>query len=409
MKMIIRLLMCLSALVCQTAIAQTALNIETQNRCQFSDSTWDSDLYRFEVSEQAQNIVKEICQVARISQNFELIQANVENVVAVYDIKTNKRYILYSQDFIEKAASKSIVYIAFAHEIGHHVSVQNSKIHLLEEKERDKEESLADFFLGFVMAKLNDKAITSPSDVYSLIKTLPPSYPLPKYSRRKDDIEQGWDDALRGMVIENPSKSMPFDDDAAFLKAQFPFPPPPCCSPREIPRASFATIKNLGEVADKLTKALDNEGYNYRTFMSVPNGFALVTQMEQYNEDYTHRADNRWADAPMKAAFVGYMDYFKSLIFPTKAYFRTFVFIVTTHAFNLQGKPISKNEAGAWYNSGINRLPKSIADLPYTEGVTVTALVYEFIVPDSNRKPNQKCPNVDTQLHLEKSGIWKGL
>jgi hypothetical protein len=401
--MITRLTICLCALICQTAVAQTALEIEPLNRCQFSGSTWESDLYRFEVSTQAQNIVKEICQVANVPQNFELIQSNVENVVAIYDIKTNKRYILYSQDFIEKAASTSIVYIAFAHEIGHHV-----KSHLLNEKTRGMEEHRADEFLGFVMAKLNDKAIISPSDVDSLIKKLPPSYPLNTATQRYIDIEAGWKRAQGGLIVD---KSLEFEDDdkAAFLKAQFPFPPPPCCSPREVPRTSFVNAKNLGEVADKLTKALDNEGYTYRTFMSIPNGFALVTQMEQYNADFTHRTDNRWADAPMNAAFVGYMDYFKSLIFPTKAYYRTFVFIVTTHAFNLQGKNISKNEAGAWYNSGINRLPKSIADLPYTERVTVTALVYEFIVPDSNRKPTQKCPNVDTQLHLDKSGIWKGL
>ena len=154
---------------------------------------------------------------------------------------------------------------------------------------------------------------------------------------------------------------------------------------------------------------MNQQGYVYRTFLSVPNGFALVTQMEQYNNDYTHRVDeNRWANAPIGESFTGYLDYFKRLLMPSKAYYRTFVFIVTTDVFSQQGQNVSKDAASAWYGRGINRLPKSIANLPYTEGVTVTALVYEFEVPESNRKPNQKCPSVNTQLHLAKSGISKG-
>ena len=70
---------------------------------------------------------------------------------------------------------------------------------------------------------------------------------------------------------------------------------------------------------------------------------------------------------------------------------------------------MTKKEAAAWYSQGINKLPKLVAEMPYTEGVTVTALVYEFEVPESNRKPVQKCPGVDTQKHLEKSGLWQNL
>jgi hypothetical protein len=403
-KMIIRLsILYLLALVCQTTIAQTTLNIETQNRCQFSDTTWESDLYRFDVSAQAQAIVKEICQLADVPQNFELVQTNVENVVAVYDTKTNKRYILYSQDFIERAESSAIVYIAFAHEIGHHAFG-----HILDNKGRANEESYADMFMGFVMAKLNDSTITSTSDVYRLLEKHPSPYPRTSPLHRIMDIEAGWSQAQRGLT---GNKNMGFSDDdmKAFLNAKFPFPPPPCCSPREIPLTAFSKAKNLGDVAKKLTTALEDKGYTSRSFLSVPNGFAIVTQMEQYNEDCTSRTDNRWADVPMNAAFVDFLDYFKKLIFPTKTYYRTFVFIVTTNAFNLQGKTITKNEAMAWSNSGINALPDEIINLPYTEKVKVTALVYEFVVPDSNRKPTQKCPNVDTQLHMEKSGIWKGL
>lgn len=70
---------------------------------------------------------------------------------------------------------------------------------------------------------------------------------------------------------------------------------------------------------------------------------------------------------------------------------------------------VSKPEAEAWFGRGIGHLPKFIADQPIGEATKITALVYEFAVPESNRHPNQKCPHIDTQQHLEKSGIWKAL
>ena len=39
-----------------------------------------------------------------------------------------------------------------------------------------------------------------------------------------------------------------------------------------------------GEVSQKISKALRAKDYPYR-FMSVPDGFVIVAQMEQYNQD----------------------------------------------------------------------------------------------------------------------------
>ncbi len=394
---------CLLSLTFSSQIsAQERLNILTQNHCTFSGTEWDDELYRFDANKNVQIWVTEICQAGDVPQNFEIIQASVENVAAVFVPTTNKRYLIFSQNFIEKATRLS-VYAALAHEIGHHAND-----HKLTDALRTVEELEADQFMGYVLAKIN--GIGSLQDIKRVNESLPPSYPsVLTDGERTEAKAMGWKRAEGALILK---KMGDYSDDPSYdelLKAQFPFPPPPCCSPIELPHSNFGSAQKLGDIAVKLLSALNKQGYVYRTFLSVPNGFALVTQMEQYNADYSHRFDeNRWTNAPVGESFIGYLDYFKRLLMPSKAYFRTFVFIVTTNAFNQQGKNVTKNEASAWYGRGINRLPRTVANMPYTEGVTVTALVYEFEVPESNRKPNQKCPSVNTQLHLEKSGISKG-
>ena len=395
------LLLLWTILFSQIANAQESLTIPTQNHCLFS-GTWEDELYRFDNNPKVQEWVNDIVKAGGITQNFELVQASVENVAAVLDATTKKRYVFYSQNFIEKA-NRLEVYAALAHEIGHHAHQ-----HSLTDERRGVEEGEADQFMGYVLAKM--KGISSLGEAQKIVEILPTTHPFWKADDRRAAIKSGWERAQGFQIIESMGA---FDNDPskeAFLKAQFPFPPPPCCSPREIPRSSFTSATKLGDVADKISAALEKQGFTYRTFLSVPNGFALVTQMEQYNADYTCRIDaSRWSNTPIGASFVGYLDYFKRLVMPSKAYYRTFVFIVTTNAFSQQGNNVSKKEASAWYGRGINRLPKTVADVPYTEGVTVTALVYEFVVPESNRKPSQKCPNVETQWHLEKSGLWLAL
>ena len=397
-------LCCLFTLALSASIhAQELLNLPTQNRCTATGSEWDDELYRFDANPRVQTWITEICEAGGVTQNFAVIQASVENIVAVYDPASGKRYLLFSQNFIEKS-TRLAVYTALAHEIGHLVNE-----HTLTNEVRGAEEFEADIFVGYVLAKI--KNVSSLQKAQKIVELLPTSYPsVSTAEKRRKAVEIGWKRAENLLIIK---KSGDYANDPNYeklLKAQFPFPPPPCCSPIELPRSIFGAAQNLGDVSNKIIAALNQQGYAYRSFLSVPNGFALVTQMEQYNADYSHRTDvNRWTNAPIGESFSGYLDYFKRLLMPSKAYFRTFVFIVTTDAFSQQGQNVSKKDAGAWYGRGINRLPKTIAELPFTEGVTVTALVYEFEVPDSNRKPSQKCPSVNTQLHLEKSGISKGL
>lgn len=382
------------------SFAQELLNLDAQKRCVFTGKTMDAELYRFPENEKVLQMVKEIRELSEADNNFETIQSNVENVSAAMD--KGKRYLFYSLDFIEKASSIDI-YGALAHEIGHHANG-----HTFDDNRRKSEETEADVFMGFILSKKGFSQL----QITALLKKVPSSYGIP-LNERTNNVYIGYNKANNWIEINTNDNSLPWDNaeksNTSLAMPNFPFPPPSCYSRVEIPAAAFNQVKLLGEVDNKLRSTLDSKGYNQRSYFYVPNGFALVTQLEQYNaKDATIRNNaTRWLDYPKQESFSGIMSYLSSFIMPNKGYFRLFVFIVTNEPFGGSKQKVTKSEASAWLNQGFNKLPNAFKNAAYTEGYAVTVLVYEFEVPESNRKAKQVCPTplFDAQTHLKQSGI----
>lgn len=383
------------------SFAQELLNVDAQKRCVYSGKMMDAELYRFPNNEKVTQMVKEIRELSEAENNFELVQTNVENVSAV--MAKGKRYLLYSLDFIEKGSSLEI-YGALSHEIGHHTNG-----HTFNENRRKIEETEADVFMGFILSKKGFSQL----QITGFLNKMPSSYNILN-KERNENVYIGYNKANISIEINSNDNSLPWDNDdksnSSWLPMpRFPFPPPSCYSRFEIPSTVFNNMKLLGDVDNKLRSALDNKGYTQRSYFYVPNGFALVTQLEQYNaKDATIRNDGtRWLDYPKQEGFSGIMSYISSFIMPNKGYFRLFVFIVTNEPFGGSKQKVSKSEASAWLNQGFNKLPNAIKNAPYTEGYAVTVLVYEFEVPESNRKAKQVCPTplFDAQTHLKQAGI----
>lgn len=380
--------------------AQDLIELNIEHRCVYTGGYMDAELYRFSDSDRVLAWVKEITELGDAALDFEVLQVNVENVSAVLDSTT--RYLLYSLDFVEKSSELQIIG-ALAHEVGHHANA-----HTFSAERRKTEELEADQFMGYVLSK---KGFPLP-DIEAFLKKMPLSYEV-SFEERRAAVLEGFHRAERAMEI----KSLPFDNDPrleGFTMPSFPWPPPSCKAQFGLPETSFTGFNTLGDVERKIRMALDANGYAQRSYFSVPNGFALVTQLEQYNgEDGSLRNDRtRWLDYPKKDNFGGVMDYLKTIVMPQKGYFRLFVFVATNQAFGGGAQRVSKDEATAWLNLGFNKLPRSIAAAPFSDGYDVTALVYEFVVPESNRKPEQKCPSplFDAKTHLTKSGLagWLG-
>ena len=377
--------------------AQDLLDLNTARYCQYGKGVPDEELYRFSGDAATIEQIRQIALEGGVEAGVQSIQTNVETVAMVLD--SGQYFLLYSLDFLQKADPIERLG-ALAHEIGH---LANQ--HGLHAGQRQTEEEEADRFMGYLLGKNGFPW----SDVEVFLKKIPGTLPL---ETRLQVVRAGFTKA--GQVLQ--LNSLPFDDtglQSPQTLPQFPWPPPSCNARLELPEAAFAGLKTLGDADRKLRLALDTRGYAQRSYFSVPNGFALVTQLEQYQSaDASIRNDRtRWLDYPVQDNFSSLLDYLKAFVVPQKGYFRLFVFVVTNRSFGGASQRVSKEQASAWLGQGFNKLPPVLAAAPFAETYAVTALVYEFEVPESNRKPVQKCPSprFSAKTHLRKSGIAPAL
>ena len=382
------------------ASAQKLLESNLSKRCIFHSSAQEEELYSFEGEyRDVQQLVTDILQRGGdLEQNFTLIQANVENVSAVVD--SQNRYILWSLDFWENATPLMRL-ASFAHMIGHHVN-----LHRLTHEYRLIEEPEADVFMGYILGMKNvpPRIVSVEPESVGIFDAF--TYEDTSGYDRVSTVLQGHAKTEKALKIE----SMAFENDpswADFQKAAFPFPPPQCYQSTELQFSSFAGAKTLGDVGKKIAWVFEQKGYPFR-FMSVPDGFALVTQLEQYQEDGSIQADRltRWKELPEAESFSLSLSYLKSLVFPRKAHLRVFAVLVTQRSYPSNQAHVSKEDAKAWISQGVNRLPKTVAEKPFSSNYSVDVLVYEFEVPETTFKPWQHCPcHLTAREHLQKTGL----
>ncbi len=181
--------------------SQYPLQIETGHSCTFSGEPVTADLYEFKSSNEANGVIRQIMEVVGLKPRFEIKAANVDNAAAV--IYDNKRYILYSQNFISqihRATQTDWAAISIlAHEIGHHLNG-----HTLDHGgSRPSSELEADEFSGFVLRKMG----ASLPDAQAAMRVLAQekgSYTHPGKSARLEAIAVGWkqaDETMSGEVI----------------------------------------------------------------------------------------------------------------------------------------------------------------------------------------------------------------
>jgi hypothetical protein len=165
----------------------TSEEINFKVSCNYAGVENENRIVGFFADEEAENALKRIMKYTGLPANFTIRAANVSNACAVID--GSNRYILYSQEFMEKQDNWAKISI-LAHEIGHHLSG-----HTLEAGgSRPPIELEADKFSGFVLAKMGATADESliaikryASDEYSLTH--------PSKSARIAAIMNGWKQA----------------------------------------------------------------------------------------------------------------------------------------------------------------------------------------------------------------------
>lgn len=144
-------------------------------------------------------------------------------------------------------------------------------------------------------------------------------------------------------------------------------------------QASFATVK---DVADQFERALDESDYTRRWWFRVPNGFALLTELEQVDaagEPLPGGA--RWIPGFIPPSFSESPgEWFKYLAQGKRGHYRFFALVVTDARLPVGAAPKEANiDAWEWSNPDVGHRPEGLDAMPYTAEHRSTAYIYYFV------------------------------
>jgi hypothetical protein len=196
---------------------------------------------------------------------------------------------------------------------------------------------------------------------------------------------------------------------------QFPWPPPRASAtvvlPDEFLRRPADSVLRWGDVDRTLTSALDACGYFDRSYYAVPDGFAIVTRLEQMQADGTSKAPpDRWAVEYKPVASFSLALYLRALFTADPGFYRIIVFVVTSQSFSQRPSEVSREEAMTWLQRGLDRLPADLAGREYTGQYACTALIYQFEQPGSGEGAKLDVPSdLPGRTQLERAKLWQAL
>lgn len=219
-----------------------------------------------------------------------------------------------------------------------------------------------------------------------------------------------------------PSSSMP----------KFPWPPPAASASLTIPLRDLITLNRFntttGYSAERLSRmlqergplvmhanallqsALHNTGQYETGYYEVPDGFALVSRLEQIEKDGTPKpSPERYSTEVRHMESFSFSAYIRALFVAPPGLYRLIVFVVTPHPFAQSQQRMSKDRAEQLLRQGNNVLPMELDLQPYTDRHVCTALIYEFEKFDTqDQAPIVRLPGrLSAETHLEKSGVGR--
>ncbi|TCV90619.1 FecR family protein [Sulfurirhabdus autotrophica] len=195
------------------------------------------------------------------------------------------------------------------------------------------------------------------------------------------------------------------------------WPPPDASTHQKIPRALLVPdnthAQTWANVAARMEKALAKNGYSSPGYYSVPEGFALISQLERINPDATPTPPNeRWKIKVDPASIVPFNlgAYLKALLGKDAGYFRVIAFVFTPVSIVTSGAEANIEEAKLWVGQGGTKLPRILSKQLYGEDMVATALIYEFEIPSHGEAARLNKPSEHNgQQHLKAAKILQAL
>jgi len=164
----------------------------------------------------------------------------------------------------------------------------------------------------------------------------------------------------------------------------------------------------LSQVADRIEAALSTAQYETWRYLAVPNGFALVTQIERIDANGNPRQPRFGTELPSLADMT-FVEFLLALGKAPPGYYRVFVFVVTDVPFNQSERRIDDSEAQRWMRAGLTQLPLDVGSMPYGPRYRTTSLIYEFSKSGGQAAALVAPSNASASAHLQKARIWDGL
>jgi len=215
--------------------------------------------------------------------------------------------------------------------------------------------------------------------------------------------------AATGAVMATPPRTGETATIRSITLPNFPWPPPPPSARLKLDHALLVSTEpapTYGSVAARLERALLDNDYTQVSYYAVPDGFAIVTQIERIDPDLSPALEQRWSTHIDAVSLVPFNleAYIKALLGNDGESFRVIVFVLSSEAFTTDGVRVDPDDAIAWMDKGATALPGAIAAKPYGIDMVCYGLVYEFRI-SSLGAALQSPSEFSGKDHLRAAGI----
>jgi hypothetical protein len=216
--------------------------------------------------------------------------------------------------------------------------------------------------------------------------------------------------AITHAAPPSPAVQAPSDRAAVPALPTFPWPPPRASAEYRINNrwVTSGDQTTLLQVADRIEAALSTAQYETWRYLAVPNGFALVTQIERIDLNGNPRQPRFGTQLP-SLADMSFVEFLFALGKAPPGYYRVFVFVATDVPFNQSEERVDEKEAQRWMRAGLTQLPPDIGSMPYGPRYRTTALIYEFSKAAKKPAALVAPSKASASAHLQKARIWEGL
>ena len=191
----------------------------------------------------------------------------------------------------------------------------------------------------------------------------------------------------------------------------FPLPYPKPSTTHLFPKKVFEGCESVSQIIGKLIVALSKSGYGTYSYYYIPNGIAIVTQLEHINKDGSSKRDSeRWITGDYRRSIFSLSDYIKALFFAAPGYYRSIIFVVSDEILRPGTDPPTRESMNKLLSEGALKIPKEILEKKINDEYDLIALIYEFKKLENSSEADIVIPSLNQgKTHMVKANIWKNL